>query len=221
MKKLTIFAGLMVLSTSAFTATNNPDFINAQKGEVKTTSENKDTIAKGFKIGLGASSLKVQISGSDIDKINEDLDSGSQLTLGYNNIRVKNIGWNAEFNYLSGAMENQEDYISEIKFAEDNLRLSINATYGIDDKIYTFAGINSSSYVSRSYTVGSSVISVDHSAGIGYQLGAGYQLSKNIGIELAYLTMNSDFKFTASGTEDSDTFDIETKGTQINLTGTF
>jgi long-subunit fatty acid transport protein len=221
-----MLAGLMVLSTSAFAATNNPDFINAQKGQVDVVSQSKDVIAKGFKVSLGASSLELNIDLPTGNSVTEDLDTSSQITFGYSNIRANKIGFNADLSYLSGEMAGQD---SDFKIIEDNLRISANATYGINDKIYAFGGLNSSSYTSKTFSFGTSTLEIDHTPGIGYQLGMGYQITKNIGIELAYLTMNS--KMTLSGGDiydeqdnligDSVDYDIETKGTQINLIGTF
>ena len=187
MRKLSILAGLMVLSTSAFAATNNPDFINAQKGQIDVTSNNKDVIAKGFKVSLGASNLELDIDLPTGKSVTEDLDTNSQITFGYSKILVNKVGFNAELSFLSGEMAGQD---SDFKIIEDNLRLAANATYGINDKLYAFGGLNSSSYSSQTYSFGTTILNVDHTPGIGYQLGMGYQITKNIGIELAYLTMN-------------------------------
>ena len=52
MRKLSILAGLMVLSTGAFAAMNNPDFINQQN--LNSKASNKAQIAKGIRLSLNS-----------------------------------------------------------------------------------------------------------------------------------------------------------------------
>ena len=223
MKKISMLAGLMVLSSSAFAATNT------QTGELEVTAESKTSIAKGWKIALGASDLEIELESKESgnEKINDNMDSGSQLTFGYSDIKVNKIGYNVELSVLTTQpSEDQGDF----SLAKGNTRFSANATYGINEKMYGFGGINSSRYIDRSYTVeGAFNIEIENESGIGYQLGAGYQVSEKFSLELAYLYMQSDAKMKISGNgiysgavEESETaYSMETKGMQFNLIGTF
>lgn len=225
MKKYTLITGLMILSTSAFSAINNPDFINAQKADVEVSTQNKNTLAQGFKLALGASSLDMEFK-ADGETLKDDLDGGGAVTLGYNKILNQEIGFNAQLVFIGGEPKDQKD--SDFNLAEDMIVISANATYGINDKLYGFAGINSSRYSDKTYFLSYgdydyATLKIENDSGIGYQLGAGYQLSKNFGLELSYTKMSSSATATISSDEETTTldYDIETSGTQINLIGTF
>jgi opacity protein-like surface antigen len=233
MKKVTLTTGLLVLSTSAFTAINNPDFINAQKGEIKTHKENKNSIVNGWKVAIGASNLKMNIKSDDNEKLKDDMDSKAQVTIGYSNIKVNKVGYITELSFLNTLPESQKD--QELQLAKDNIRLTVNATYGFTDKLYGFGGLNVSRYTDKTYITSDSATVVtsklENEYGTGFQIGAGYQISKQFSVELSYLEMNSKVRASAqvSGLYESafdgydmDTeFDLQTKGTQLNLIGSF
>ncbi len=218
----------MVLSTSAFAITNNPDFIKAQKSETKVALSEKlpeGTIARGFKLGLGASSLHMEVDsngGSD----SGELDTGSQLTLGYNRITTNKLGFNAEIVFLDATIEDES---SDFRIIDDNLRISVNATYGFNEKFYGFAGINTSSFSDKTYSLGTAVLRIEHDSGAGFQVGTGYKVNHKLGLELSYIEMNSSAIISGVDFYDSNDnyvsetaeLDFKTSGVQLNLTGTF
>ena len=225
MRKLSMLAGLMVLTTNAFTAVNNPDFINQEK--LKTDMSSKAQIAKGIRLSLSQSTLELEKDSDEIEygSNKEDLNTNAQFSIGYTDIKIGQIGFMGEFSYLQINTDSDESDVS-------NTRLSGSATYGINENIYTFGGLNISKYnVDTSGDLNEST--TDYDAGVGYQLGLGAQVNKNLAIEVAYVslrsTMSSSYEYVtydedndilSSGSLDLEA-DLLTRGVQINLVGTF
>lgn len=87
-----------------------------------------------------------------------------------------------------------------------SLRLEANATYGFENSIYVFGGLNLAKFLK------SDLKKLD--PGLGFQAGAGAQFNKNVGITLALVQTNTDGKV-------QDKFvDIETQAIEfaVNLT---
>ncbi len=217
MRKLSLLAGLMVLSTSAFSVVNNPDFINAQKLEVKLS--NSSSIAKGIRLGLSQSNLELVVESNELD-----LDTDAQFSIGYSEVKQGDVGFMAEFSYLQVDTDAEDGDVN-------NTRLSASATYGLNENIYTFGGLNISKYnVDQS---DNSDNSVDYDAGLGYQIGMGAQVNKNLALEVAYISLRStsssryEYETYDSSTDSYDyestsyEVDLLTRGLQINLIGTF
>lgn len=226
MRKLSILAGLMVLSTSAFAATNNPDFINQQNLNSKVS--NKAQIAKGIRLSLTQSNLELELQSDDLefDSRDRDLDTNAQFSIGYTDIKVGEVGFMGEFSYLQIDTDADEGDVS-------NTRLSGNATYGLNQNVYAFGGLNISKYNVDNTSVYEEEFTYDYDAGVGYQLGLGAQVNKNLAIEVAYVSLRSSRSAIVEigpDSEENDTFsskildleaDLLTRGIQINLVGTF
>lgn len=225
MKKFFILTGLAVLSTSAFAKINNPDFINAQK--INTQSKNSKQLAKGIRLSVSHSDLELEQISSDIDSANNktDLDTNAQFSIGFSDIKIGSVGFMGEFSYLD--IDTEGDSNTDVS----NTRLSANATYGMNENIYVFGGLNISKYNVDSPE--DDDFTTDYSAGIGGQIGVGAQVAKNLSLEVAYLSLKSswstEYSYTAYD-EDTDTdyeetrkfeADLYTKGIQVNLVGTF
>ena len=105
----------------------------------------------------------------------------------------------------------------------------MNGTYGINEQIYLFSGLNFSSFepenLEKMYTDESfEFYSSDSSFGVGYQLGVGFKFSKHLGIEFAYVELNSTttIKYSSDvSAESSFTENINTSGMQFQLSANF
>jgi len=227
MRKLSILAVLMVLSTSASTAVNNPDFINQQK--LKTNMSSKAQIAKGIRLSLSQSTLELEKDSDEIEYASnkEDLITNAQFSIGYTDIKIGEVGFMGEFSYLQIDTDSDEADVS-------NTRFSGNATYGMNENVYFFGGLNISKYnVDSSGTTAEEQEIVNYDAGVGYQLGVGAQVNKNLSLEVAYISLRSTrsslYEFDTND-EDNNTYssgsldveeDLLTRGLQVNLVGTF
>jgi hypothetical protein len=222
MKKITVLAGILVMSTGAFAKINNPDFINQKN--IQNSKSSKKQVAKGIRLSLSQSTLKIEIKDDGETSNKVDLDTNAQFSIGYTDINLGQVGFMGEFSYLQ--IDTDEDDVS-------NTRLSGNATYGINENIYTFAGVNISKFNVDTNDTTTSNNTTDYDAGFGYQVGFGAQVNKNLALEVAYISLNSSMSSieeietydsvddTYSYTSLTSEADILTTGIQVNLVGTF
>ena len=177
---------------------------------------------------LTQSNLELELESDtlDLESGDTDLDTNAQFSIGYTDIKVGQIGFMGEFSYLQIDTDADEGDVS-------NTRLSGNATYGLNQNVYVFGGLNISKYNIDNSGSELNDVTTDYDAGLGYQLGLGAQINKNLAIEVAYVslrsTMSSSYEYEAYD-EDTDIFsyetldmeaDLLTRGIQINLVGTF
>lgn len=156
---------------------------------------------KNFRIGIAQGSLGTNVrqrNASTDSSINESRNTKFQLQVGWETIKNQEIGYSAYFTYQD---------IAEAFEGEDvrSMRASGNATWGINNQVYTYGGLNWNKYY------GSDQIEGGIDAGLGYQVGLGFMFHKRANLELEYLTLLNDGRVNGAN------IDVETKGIMLKI----
>ena len=191
---------LLTLISGAQAATNTSKF------DVRVPIKNWiKKMNDGFRVSLGQGTLATNTrlrggSGSSNpgaeDSSNENARTKIQLDLGYEEIKTEKMGYSVFATYQDLAGEDED---------ERNMRLSGNATYGIDEQFYTYGGLNWGKYF------GSDTIESNVSSGIGMQAGVGFKIVEKARLELEYLYLQNE------GRINDFNVDIETKGILLKI----
>ncbi|MBD66477.1 MAG: hypothetical protein CME62_14795 [Halobacteriovoraceae bacterium] len=210
--KVIILAVILMIS-SAFAATNNTGTINKTKFDIRKPI--KKWIGKmndGFIVGIAqgslATNLRARRNGGLDESINETRSTKMQLSFGWQDIKNQEFGYGAYFTYTDIA-----DGLSELdgSNAEDirSMRWSANATYGINEEVYSYGGLNLNKYY------GSGDVEANIDRGIGYQAGVGFNIHERAIIELEYLALLNEGRISKTN------IDVEAKGIMLKLNTPF
>lgn len=123
---------------------------------------------KSSKTGFWKGESSWESEREDYSYIKEDFG----LSLGYEKISTNNIGFMSRFVFTQ--------IYSELQTA----RIEAAATYGLSDSIYIFGGLNMNKYVKSKH--------YDKAPwGLGFQLGAGYDVNERLGFSLSYVDVKT------------------------------
>lgn len=177
-------------------------------------SENRGTLpeyrtksAEGVRISLVSPFLRVKakISGAgESASSSNDIDRTLGLSVGYVSLPIQQLGFTTALSYLS--LKNDDSESVPLWRASGNLAYTANQSLSI------FGGLNLSNIRPDQKD---SDFKVDFRPGIGGQLGATFQINKNIGIDLAVVSMRQTAEVYGVDLE------IIESGPELTLHGTF
>ncbi len=169
-----------------------------------TSLESKNISSRGFRIGLIKPILnfegKTTVNGQNY-KVSEKLGDSIGLALGYAHIPVQGIGFTTSLAYM------------EIKDKDNSsvqgiLRVDGNIGYSFSEFLHLKGGIN----LSR-WTKGDASDKVKPDLGI--QIGLGFQMTRNFGLDVGYTQMNQ------KTSNDFSDVELRESGAEIGMTATF
>lgn len=175
---------------------------------------------KNFRIGIATGSLETNVRGrlaaqsgyTGEDSENENKSTNYQLHFGYEDIKTKALGYS-----IFGIYQDMNIVLLD-EGRIRNMRLAGNATYGLNDQLYTYGGLNWGKYY------GNGEVESDIGAGIGYQAGLGIKLLKKVNIEFEYLSLRNEgrmkMNYGAIGRQDTNV-DITAKGLMLKVNTPF
>lgn len=212
-----LFIALVLTTSTVAFAKNSPMSAGANlKKNTRTTASNTSTKKfdvrvpiknwikknnKNFRIGIAQGSLgtNVRTRNSAVDNsTNESRNTKFQLQLGWETIKTQEVGYSAYFTYQDIAEAFEDEDVR-------SMRASGNATWGINNQVYTYGGLNWNKYY------GSDQIEGGIDAGLGYQVGLGFKFHKKANVEIEYLTLLNE------GRVDGVNVDVESKGIMLKL----
>lgn len=156
----------------------------------------------GFRFGISSGTMDTNVRArrAGFDESAKDDSSTFQLQVGHEKILNRSLGHSAFAIYQNGGFEGE---------SSRHMRLSGNATYGINNQIYTFAGLNFGKFY------GSGTIEDKFDAGFGYQAGVGFKFHKRANIEIEHLVLNSE------GRDGKLNLDLQSKGIMLKINTPF
>lgn len=208
-KKTLILITGMALSLSAYAQEDSDTISTESKAETKVMA------SKGIRVSLFKPFLKTRVKvraegfGVTVKDSTDraKVDSIAGIGVGYAYIPVRNIGIDALFSFI-----NMDEIGGEDSDGLNMLRLEGSATYAFTNQFHVKGGLN------LSHLIGDSDAS-DIDTGAGLQVGVGYQINKQFGIDLKYALMRQVETVTNSGVEVEA--EVETTGIEIGLNATF
>lgn len=171
---------LMVHSSETFTA-QRTQVINNNRTirQVKVIRPVKGRSSSGFRVEVSKPTIeqtrlmKNKVTGESI-KESEGNTTAVSGSIGYTRVNIGDLGLSSKLTFTHYDSDTQ------------GMRATLNATYGFNEHIYAFAGGNG-----HKFTRGP----VDLDFGAGYQVGAGIQLTANLGLEVGYLQISNEGYF--------------------------
>ncbi len=157
---------------------------------------------KGVRIGLVKSVLRADLEVTSEQygpfKASADIDDSLGLSLGYASLPVQELGWAANATYIN---------ITNNGASLGLARIDGNLAYAFNSLINVKGGLNVSKLTDEEAS--------KYDAGVGFQGGIGFQLTKKIGLDLGYTQMRQSGSF--SGLK----IDAKESGLEVGLNGTF
>lgn len=168
--------------------------------------EMNDGFIIGFAQGTLDTNMRLRDNGFD-DSITGNRNTKSQIHFGWQEVKNQEVGYNAYFTYqdIAEGLEDLQGKKEDVR----SMRWSANATYGIDEKIYTYGGLNLNKYY------GSEEVESKLNRGIGFQAGLGVNLHKRMILEVEYLTLLNEGRVSGVNV------DVEAKGILLKLNTPF
>lgn len=208
MRKLSLVLVLALSTATAFartTKTTKTNKINKTKFDVRVPVKNWiKKMNKGFRFGMATGSLnsnsKSRSSNAAEASDNFTASTNYELHAGWEEIKRNKAGYSAWATFQDLKIDG-EHY--------RNMRLSGNATYGIDSQVYAYGGLNWGKYYGSDYIEG------NVNAGMGYQAGIGFDLHKKANVEIEYLALINE------GRSQGTNINIETKGIMLKVNTPF
>ncbi len=145
--------------------------------------------------------MKATVEGFGSFTDTEKLDSANGVSVGYAYLPIQSAGFTTNL-ALINIKENGDDSVSMIR-ADGNLAFAVNPMMNFK------GGLNLT-------TLNKSEFRKDFKPGVGFQASAGFQLNRNLGVDVGYVTMNQQSK-----TIDGVSMSLEESGPEVSLTGTF
>lgn len=177
---------------------------NTMKKDPFSTSKS-GYASEGFRVSVFKPSydMSISVNAPNVNVDEPNMSGGNGLFLGYAYLPVKSFGFIAGANYI--------ELISNGR-SGNTLRLEASGVWAFNDAFYAKLGINNSRIVSAG--AGS------YDPGMGHQMGIGFQLTKNLGLDLTHSQSAVTYteNFGPGMTVDAD---FVIRGTEIGLTGTF
>jgi hypothetical protein len=170
LKRFIIFFALIALSQTTFAAEKNSD------SNTLSTAAPTMTSSKGFRVAVIKPFLnidtKIKTPGVVLNG-EPELDNEIGLSVGYAYLPIMNLGFTANASFLN--MDNKLGDTSHMVRIDGNLAYAINHTLSIK------GGANLSNFTDSNFD--------DIKPNIGFQLGAGLQITKNFGLDISYVMM--------------------------------
>ena len=164
-----------------------------------------NVVSRGVRVGLVQSLLDVQIDRQgqgqeDLGRLKQDFG----IKVGYANIKTLKPGFLIEGQYTQYDSKNK------------SLKLDLNAAIGLSSKFYGFGGINIQNFSETDLVS----LSQNTEPGVGFQLGLGAQFTKEFGLGLSFVRINSQATrvYTDLSTEEVQ---FRAQGVELNFNGTF
>ncbi len=156
--------------------------------------------SKGFRIGISRHALQVKLEVSnDVESVvvNPTAEEGFALSLGYASLPIEKLGWTASYTFTNIELRN---------LVVPLVRIEGNLAYAFSPFANVKAGLNVSNVE-------------DARPGFGFQTGVGFQITKNLGLDVGYVQM----KQSSSGIVQNQLIKVLAKqtGFEIGLNGTF
>jgi hypothetical protein len=196
MKKLTLTILACAISAQAF----------AQPSTTRSTYEQQpaaNVAAEGLRLGLVVPAWKAQFKanflGQTFKSEKYNFDNIVGIEAGYARLPVGNIGFIVNGTYANIHEENSDTGLA---------RVEGNGAFAATQNLYFKAGVNISKIVTGEQAS-------DWDPGFGFQAGLGFQMTKNLGAELAYSEMNQ------SSSTKGVNVDMKLAGPEAAITGTF
>jgi hypothetical protein len=168
-----------------------------------TRLEQPRSALRGPRLGLVKSYFDVDLKMTDpLGNSLSATDDAKQkygIGLGYVYIPERSPGGSLRLLYTEFEKHRGKEVVS--------LRLEANATYGVNEDFYGFAGFNVQKFTSGFLK--------EYRTRPGFQLGAGAQLSPNLGVDMAYVVTNNHIYI--EGIEAT----LSMRGPELSLHGTF
>lgn len=159
--------------------------------------------ANGFRVSLVRPILsvdfKAQFQGREVT-FEENLDDTLGLSVGYASLPVQELGFTANAAYLQVREDSNTD--------TSILRVDGNLAYALSSMVNFKGGLNVSNL--RVKDGGDRV-----QPGLGLQASAGFQFTRNFGLDVGYVVMNQ--KSSSNGID----FQYQESGPELSLNGTF
>lgn len=209
-----IFIAIAITGILNYASAQTSSTISLPKVKSSTSSSKAQDPFKNVKSGWAAEGVRVSIfkptydMSIDINIPNvvvnaPDIDSGNGLFVGYAYLPVRSFGFIGGANYI--------EMVSNDSSA-NTLRLEANGAWAFTQNLYAKIGLNNTRFVSKGAG------NID--AGMGHQMGLGFQLTKNLGLDLTYSEVNMSLTENMGPGFNLDA-DVKIRGTEIGLTGTF
>jgi hypothetical protein len=192
MNKLTLTILACAMSAQAF----------AQPSTIRSTYEQQPSAAvaaEGIRVGLVVPNWEAQFKSGFGKSEKQNFDNIVGVEVGYARLPVGGLGFIANGTYANIHEENLD-----LGFA----RIEGDAAVAATQNLYFKGGLNLSKIVTGE-------TANEWTPGFGFQLGLGFQLNQNFGVELAYAQMHQ------SHTSNHQTLDLEFAGPEVAVTGTF
>lgn len=201
MNKMTMAVLALVFSSQTF----------AQN--VSTSTYKADTSSEGFRVSLlrpmleVEAKVKVDFLGTEITSTDsEDIKDTLGFGIGYAHLPISALGFIGQLGFFT---IDGEEGSSDVNF----YRAEGNAAYAFNEIVYVKGGLSLAQF-----TKGEAL--KDFGMGVGAQLGVGFQITKNLGLDLTYASMLFSGDLKDEGVKVGEA-ELQFKGLEIGLTGTF
>lgn len=209
MLKRLLTVALILGATNSFAATSSDSTVSTQMNQNLLDST---TVAKGFKVGLAKNNFdlksKAELMGQKFSA-KEDADQNIGILIGYAQIPVNAIGFNANLVYDTYDTDEGDDPAT--------LRAMANLTLGINTNLFLQGGLNL-----QKITKGiEGEMKKEMAYGAGIQVGGGVQITKNFGADLLYVYTQHTGDIDVEGLSEDIKMTVIFSGLQLAVTGTF
>ena len=166
--------------------------------------------SQGFSVSYVRPSLEynANLTGNNFSKaMSGKLDQTNGLSFGYVSLPIQSLGWTANTTLLE--IKNNEISV-QVGRADGNL------AYAFNKYINVKGGFNLSQFIK-------SETAEKYNAGFGFQAGLGFQMTKNVGLDVGFTEIHQSGKISVNNGISSKDYDIDYKlsGLELGLTGTF
>lgn len=183
----------------------------SQKNSIFTSDQPDSSLIKGFRLGISkpfySTSVDISINALNMsDSEDPGVDYANGLKLGYAQLPVQAFGYIADIDFLEVSIGDKSANL---------LRVAGNAAFAFTSQINVHAGFNRTDLVSKGAS--------KWDAGTGTQIGVGYQLTRQMGLEFNYTVMNlsQEVPFNIMGTNGEASLDLRLRGYDLNFVATF
>jgi hypothetical protein len=132
-------------------------------------------------------------------ELNERVDRANGISVGYANLPIGQLGYTSNFALIG---------MRESGLQQNIVRTDANAAYAWSNNINVKGGVNLSRFVGGD-------LGANSKPRIGYQMSAGYQMTSNIGADVALVEMRQ------TGNRDFEGLYTRVRGAELSLNATF
>lgn len=182
--------------------------------------KNRNVIFNGLNVGIATTNLRqfgnYEMNNSGVIETGTFDDNGAHMdtefstSLGYHYIQNKRLGFKTDLTYSKMKVRGTKNY-------GDAYRLFIGPTLGLNQYVYTFAGLNILDY--QPVNDSNSDIGLDLDTSLGGQIGFGFKLHENIALNLLYTynKLQSELMYQGNPLKINN----EIKGTELSINASF